>query len=180
MIECIVGPPSGGKSEVAETRLAMTSGPHGYIGSLPNTPRYREKIQAHKRRRPPAWKLLELTGDPIEDLENVRLIFNHCESVLFDGLSFYILRLWYAGLSPSEWRGAFVSIIEEVEASSRLLLVVDAPAPPLSPANINGAIIDSHRILYRKCARISLVHNGLSEDLTIKSALRLELSRRHE
>jgi hypothetical protein len=62
--------------------------------------------------------------------------------------------------------------------TSRLVLVVDAPAPPVSSAAFYHSIIDAHQLLYRQSQTIAMITGGQCWPLTALAAIQLDLKAR--
>jgi adenosyl cobinamide kinase/adenosyl cobinamide phosphate guanylyltransferase len=93
MLHLVFGAPKSGKSEYAEKLVAGYRGATVYVGTLPQNAYYSEIIQKHQQRRPPAWGLIELIGEPRTDLDLLTTSLACYRNVLLDGLLFYLLRL---------------------------------------------------------------------------------------
>jgi len=89
MVLCL-GFPHSGKSAWAEDLAAKLGGGVCYVATLPDRAFHARLIADHRRRRPPDWQTLELSGELHRDRRALQAV--KAGVVLVDGLSAYLHR----------------------------------------------------------------------------------------
>jgi adenosylcobinamide kinase/adenosylcobinamide-phosphate guanylyltransferase len=87
----VTGPNGSGKSARAEQIAIDTGDIVSYIATLPNLLIYQDRIRQHQERRPPSWKLIELSGHLSLDWHKLEQIYG--QTILLDGLAMYLSRI---------------------------------------------------------------------------------------
>lgn len=172
MISFLIGAPKSGKSLWAESLLSQAGRPLIYVGTLPNTPEFRETIKAHRARRGREWLLIELTGDIQRDSKHLRHSLDDVHTILLDGLSFYLLRSHAAfGAHAVRDLRASARLLDLATKTSSHLFIVDSPlAMHLTGVerNILGCV---HRAIIMRAAHLWKFDQGEAASIDRLSAL---------
>jgi adenosyl cobinamide kinase/adenosyl cobinamide phosphate guanylyltransferase len=160
MLYLILGAPKSGKSEYAERLIAGYGGPTVYVGTLPMNPYYSDTIRQHRHRRPTAWGLTELIGEPQADLRTLARSLHCYRNVLLDGLLFYLLRLrvTYTGGLDAVEREIVALLIRS--SGERELVVVDPPAQDLPALKEHKSVRDIQSLLVGRADTVTFVEGG--------------------
>lgn len=175
MLHYVTGYTKSGKSEYAEKQVAKLTGSTVYIGTLPKQIFYSDTIQAHQKRRPDKWKLIELIGDPESDYEMIQEQLPQFTNILFDGLSFYLFRLsmvfdddYEKVLNLSE------NLIDWAVQSDSYVVVVDSPINKTLPETTQRILLNVHLSILQNASSIVFFNKGNALPITKNEALQLE------
>ncbi len=173
MIDFILGPPKSGKSEYAEKLMVQSSVRSKlYIGTLPSLYSYLPTIAEHRQRRPPDWSLLELTADLNSDIESIRkALVSKCD-ILFDGLTFYVLRLFFSGMLPAT-ENVLHNLCRIGQSRAQETVVVDCPISFALPKRIQMIMQATHAYLGKISAHRMYVENGKHREITQLDILKI-------
>ena len=132
----VSGPSKGGKSKWAE-HLLKDHIHVTYIATAPviEEPDWIERIQAHKRRRPPHWNIVESPKNLAETIN----IIKDSESILIDSLGFFV----YNNLDQNnnEWKSSELNLIKVLKQLRNYTVIVIeetgwSPVPETYSGNI--------------------------------------------
>lgn len=175
MLHYVTGYTKSGKSEYAEKQVAKLTGSTVYIGTLPKQIFYSDTIQAHQKRRPDKWKLIELIGDPESDYEMIQEQLPQFTNILFDGLSFYLFRLsmvfdddYEKVLNLSE------NLVDWAVQSDSYVVVVDSPINKTLPETTQRILLNVHLSILQNASSIVFFNKGNALPITKNEALQLD------
>ncbi len=175
MITYVMGYKDSGKSKYAEDRLRLLCRKTLYIGTLPDNVYYADTIRRHKVRRPADWGLMELEGDPHNDMACIRREYLKYDCVLLDGLAFYIARQLM--LFPDELlscKRELFGLLNTLSATDKHIMLVDTPVPD-TMRGISGKVVSLvHRMIINKSEQIIYVENTIPREITAREALLLD------
>jgi adenosyl cobinamide kinase/adenosyl cobinamide phosphate guanylyltransferase len=174
MLHFITGFHGSGKSLYAERLVASQGHRVTYVGTLPAHPVYDIIIQEHQARRPADWQLLELIGDHEADIIALTIAFTHSQSVLIDGISFYLFRIAKLTLDLPDFQRPLTAIIKTARNVSCQVVVVDNPTPRDLPIRIRNLIIYTRALILRSATSVTLVHSGIATPVTRRFALSID------
>jgi adenosyl cobinamide kinase/adenosyl cobinamide phosphate guanylyltransferase len=96
MIVTVAGPRLSGKSALVERVLHQRFREVTYIGTLPVSSRFAQRIADHAAKRPRSWRVIEVRGR----LVDIDIPSTSAHAVLLDGLAVYLARRLSAGSIP--------------------------------------------------------------------------------
>ncbi|MFQ6537202.1 MULTISPECIES: bifunctional adenosylcobinamide kinase/adenosylcobinamide-phosphate guanylyltransferase [Aphanothece] len=168
-LQLVTGPARSGKSRWAEHLASAHTGPVSYVATgpaLPNDPAWQERVQAHRRRRPPHWRTLELQAELARVLQELA----GGELALVDSLGTWVA--W--GLDQD--RGAWQARCDALEAAllaspGRVILVAEQTGWGVVPATAVGGLFRDRlgaleQQLAARCDTTWLVVAGRALDLS--------------
>ncbi|MDP1808755.1 MAG: bifunctional adenosylcobinamide kinase/adenosylcobinamide-phosphate guanylyltransferase [Actinomycetota bacterium] len=128
----VIGGASSGKSLLAE-RLAGEGGAVTYIATArPLDNEMRAKIETHRRRRPPGWRTIEVSGpDLLEVLPGVA-----DGVVIVDGLTLYVATAMAAAKDPEAHMNEVIQALRK--AVGTVIVVSDEVGLGLVPESTAG------------------------------------------
>lgn len=174
----LLGGARSGKSAAAEARAAAAAGPEGSVLYLataaerPDDPEWVERIEAHRRRRPPQWRTVA-TADPVPHLRTETGV------VLLDCLS-----LWLTGVMDAvdAWDDdAWRSGTAQKALAERVADLLDAwrttPGPVIAVSNEVGMGVvpatPAGRRFRDELGRLNVAFAAASDDVALVVAGRL-------
>lgn len=134
MITAIFGIPGSGKSIYAEAELSNIAGKVLYVGTLPRSTFFAEKLREHCIRRPSNWQLFELTDSWTKQGEAFQKQLLESDFALIEGLSHYVYRqivLMRFGLKEVS---TLSKCFEQLHEHSGTFFMVDQPIPVNLPS----------------------------------------------
>jgi adenosyl cobinamide kinase/adenosyl cobinamide phosphate guanylyltransferase len=177
MLTFILGVSKSGKSVYAETLVQDEPGSTLYIATLPNILIYEEIITAHEKRRPADWDLLELTGDPSDDLNDLRKIIEEYDNILLDGIALYLIRvIELQNESLSFYKEKLKNIVDVLAQKSGSVIIVDHIVPGNASKEQQTAVRHVHKIISVKADVITYFHEGKPENVSKKTLYGIERS----
>jgi len=133
MITAIFGAAGSGKSVYAENELANAGGKVVYVGTLPRSSFFADKLSTHSARRPSAWALFELTESWAEQGESFRDALMSSDIGLIEGLSFYVYRQSALAQFGIREESELLMCLQELHTHKGRFFVVDPPIPATLP-----------------------------------------------
>lgn len=119
MITLVTGPSRSGKSEWAESLAAASNLPVVYIATAqtyPNDPEWQARIELHRQRRPPHWRVLEV---PMELAPTLRSILPP-SFVLVDALGTWVTNF----LEHPQWDSYQAEFLDALQNSPAEITIV--------------------------------------------------------
>ncbi|HEX2944754.1 MAG TPA: bifunctional adenosylcobinamide kinase/adenosylcobinamide-phosphate guanylyltransferase [Clostridia bacterium] len=174
MINFVLGYKASGKSLFAERSLLLNGKSTLYIGTLPDYAYYRETIEIHKRRRPEEWGLIELTHDPVYDMEVINSQIDLYDNILLDGLTFYVIRCIYFAQDLDPCKSLFVDLLQRMQRDKVCSYLVDTPVPVKLDSEARRMVFSMHYLIMRHAAAIFYVDNGKTRNMSFNEAYRFD------
>lgn len=179
MITYVMGYKNSGKSKYAEDRLRLLCRKTLYIGTLPDNVYHADTIRRHKVRRPADWELIELEGDPHDDIACIQREYLRYDCVLLDGLAFYIARqLMFFPDELLSCKRELFRLLNTLAASDRHIMLVDTPVTD-TMRGMSGEVVSAvHRMIINRSEQIIYVENTIPREITAKEARQLDERRK--
>ena len=138
----VSGPSRGGKSAWAEHLAHRWQGSVLYLATGPaagSDPGWSERVAKHQRRRPDAWRALEVGAELIEHLQALALPSAPSPLLLIDSLGTWLA--WHLEDTPEQWAARCNQLQEGLLAQrGPVVMVVEETGWGVVPATAVGGL----------------------------------------
>jgi adenosyl cobinamide kinase/adenosyl cobinamide phosphate guanylyltransferase len=170
MLTLFLGPKNCGKSLAAERCCARRHARTTYLATLPDLAAFRDRIEAHKRQRPPAWSTRYLALPAPNLTHELHAAAAASPGLLLDGFS-AILKVQYCFFGADAAAMAHLTddifgIVDRSAAGTDWVVVDHQPVPQHAalPAPLRWAIARAHAGLLERCGSIHRHAAASTED----------------